>query len=467
MIDWLLSLLSALLRAVRLLVCCPRRSAAAPARDSQWLIGRPLEDSEKYWAFTPLQRLFCLTATVPAQQRSRLTTQQLARAFALVIAEPGCATLACHIADHQSEAAARWCGPEDAQALHRLIQGGISFNQDGQLAAVIERELATDFTLADTAHGLWRLVLVPATDSFVLTFHHALCDGMGGRRVLQLLLQMLMQDDAGVSDTELTPHPVPGAMESLLPSAVTVAACISTAQRLLSPPPAVYIGRITEQLPLSSLSTRVHLVQLTSAQTQAARSKARSCGLSLHGLMIAASAHALNSVFGPAAALCSYQTPIDLRPWLPPSHRADAIAGNFFTSYTVTKAAGQQDPLRFAQQYMAELKSGVMDRYHAQRVLSWLAARLGMAKTVTADIAKLRNLRTGTVELSNLGAIEGDLSCTELSFTSRVHNNSPLLLLGAVTVNARLSLSLSYCTPLVNEHEAAHYVKAMLQYMHD
>ena len=162
---------------------------------------------------------------------------------------------------------------------------------------------------------------------------------------------------------------------------------------------------------------------------------------------------------------CSFLTPISLRPWLPSEQQRHV--GNFLTAFTATRLCSSEaeDEWQFTGRYMATLKQSVLKEYRTQAILAWLGVRLGMASALADNIAKLHNLRTGTVEISNLGAVDSMPHCTALSFATRMHNNGPLLLLGPVSVNGRLSLSLSYCDPLVSKEEAQRFVKQMVQFM--
>ena len=438
--------------------------AASDAREG-WTVDRPLGNTEKYWLFTPLQRMYCLTAAVGPTGRSRLTKERLSSAVLHLIQTPGFFNLVCTLSQPHSESAARWLAPINVDVVRRLVECSITVVGDESINDVIERELATDFDVSDATVALWRLVVLPASGSIVWTFQHILCDGIAARNSMQLLLQQLSEAGSGEYDEPFVRPPLVGAVETLLPPALTVSSWITVVRKLLSSKPAAFTGRVTDELPRSTMSTRVHFEQLTTSQTIRAREKARVRGVTMHELIVAASASTLRLVFQPGTAPCSFLTPVNLRPWMPRDYHRSV--GNLFTAYKDIHRCSDDDEAawQFSRRYMAGLKQSVLHEYRTQTILSWLGVRLGMATALAGDVAKLHNLRNGTVEVSNLGAVDAVPHCTSLSFTSRAHNDGPLLLLGPVSANGSLSLSLSYCAPLVSKEEAQRFVQEMIRFM--
>lgn len=445
---------------------------ASADKKAAWMVDRAVGNTEKYWLFTPLQRMFCLTATVAPTLSSRLTKEQLESAMLRVVHQPGFFNLVCTLHQPHSESSARWAAPNNVAVIRQLIQRSITVLSDtDSVNEVIERELATDFDISDSSVALWRLVVLPASGTLVWTFQHILGDGIAARDSMQLLLQQLA--DEATTDEPPEPYIRPqltGAVESLLPPSLTVASWITAIRHLVAAKPKPFIGSTTQQLPRSALSTQVHIEQLTRAQTMKAQQKARKGDLTMHGLIVAASASALRVVFKPGATPCSFVTPINLRPYMSPDHQRSV--GNLIASHTEMRVCSGdgnsdsgEDDWQFARRYMAALKKSVLLKYRTQTIMSWLGVKLGMASTLASDVAKLHNLRKGTVELSNLGAVDTVAQCANMSFTGRAHNDGPLLLLGPLTCNGRLSLSLSHCSPLVSREEAKRYVEEMIRLM--
>ena len=442
-----------------------RPNDAPSDTNTSGMAGRLLSDTEKYWLFTPLQRVFCVTATLEPAMKGRLTNKQLSAAMLRVIGTPGFSNLACTLSQPRSESAAALSTPKDEAAVRQLVQRSISYVVGGTVDEAIERELAVDFDVSDTTVALWRLVALPDSGALVWTFQHVVGDGIAARDAVQVLLQHLSDETIGEQDELFVRQPLTGAVESLLPPALSVSSWVIAIRQLLSSPPQPFTGRVTEELPRSAMATSVHIEQLDVSQTVRARAKARGRDLTMHGLIVAASASALRLVFQPAATPCSFLTPISLRPFMARQHHRSV--GNLLTAYKdplVCSADSSEDDWQLARRYMSALKQSGLKEYRTQTILSWLGLRLGMASTLAGNVAKLHNLRKGTVEISNLGSVDIP-HCTTLSFTSRMHNDAPLLLLGPVSVNGSLSLSLSYCTPLVNKEEAQRFVKEMIRFM--
>ena len=469
------SMIATMLRRLWLLLLSvfglTRTADSAANQRTSWLIDRPLGNTEKYWLFTPLQRLYCISATVEPAVRGRLTKARLVAAVLDVVSTPAFFNLACTISQPRSESAARWAAPTDSNIVRQLVERSITVlaaddtDAHSTVDRVIERELAIDFDVEDTNVLLWRLVVLPASGSLVWTFQHIVGDGTGARDSLQLLVQRLSEASADERDEPFVRPSLVGAVETVLPPSLTASSYLVAVRRLLSTKPPFFTGRVTEAVPRSAMATRVHIEQLSSPQTARAREKAQSRSITMHGLIVAASAAALRLVFQPAATPCSFLTPINLRPWMRREYQRSV--GNLFTAYRELHlcSADDEDDWQFARRYMDRLKQSVLLEYRTQAILSWLGVRLGMASVLAGDVAKLHNLRKGTVEISNLGSVESIPNCAALSFTGRVHNDGPLLLLGPVSVNGRLSLSLSYCTPLVSREDAQQYTREMIRFM--
>ena len=443
-----------------------RANKAATDNQADWVAARPLHNTEKYWLFTPLQRMYCISATVDPAIGSRLTKERLVVALLQVVTTPGFFNLVCTLSHPHSESEAQWSAPNTIETLRQLVQRSITVVGDGTMNDAMERELATDFDLSDSTVALWRLVVLPDSGGLVWTFQHILGDGVGARDSMQRLMQHLSEETIAHNWSEpFIPPPVTGAVEFLLPSTPSVSSWIVAIKRLLSSQPKFFSGRVIHELAPSAMSTQVHIEQLSGAQLMKAREKARSRDVTMHGLIVAASASALRLVFQPGATPCNFLTPINLRPWM--SRDYQHSVGNLFTAYNDNHfcSTTNDGDWQFARHYMTTLKQSVMNEYHAQSILSWLAIRIGMAKALTSSVAKLHNLRKGTVEISNLGVVDSMPNCSTMAFTGRVHNDGPLLLLGPVSVNGGLSLSLSFCSPLVSREEAQLYVTEMIRFM--
>ena len=467
MLDMLHQLLRWLWLKLPAVLDFSRPTVASSQQHAGWNPDRLLHNTEKYWLFTPLQRVYCLTATLEPVLHARLTKEQLADAILRVAQTRGFFNLVCALSAPHSETAARWMAPTDLNVVRQLIQRSITVVGDSAVEAVIERELAADFDVSDCGVALWRLLLLPASGSLVWTFQHILGDGIAARDSMQLLVQHLTDDASDERQQAFTPSPMTSALETLLPPRLTVSSWVVAIRKLLSSKPKPFLGRTADELPRSALSSRVHIEQLSSEQTTKARAKAKSRGVTMHGLMVAASASAMRRVFQPGATPCSFVTPINLRPYMP--RDSPHSVGNCITSHRdfhlCSSATTEQDDFDFARRYMASLQQSVLQSYRTQTALMWLGARLGLASTLAGDVAKLHSLRKDTVEVSNLGALDSVPQCAALSFSSRAHNDAPLLILGPISCNGRLNLSLSYCAPLVSREEAQRYVADMVAIM--
>ena len=454
-----------------------RRPAESRA-PSTGVPGRLLGRFERYYVFTPLQRVFCVSAELSAQ-RPLPDVEALAAALLRVARQPGHGALAFHVAHSDSEAKARWSRPAHEAELRSLIARAVRRSpQETSLSAAFERELATDFDVGDSAAPLWRLLLMPRSHCLVLTLHHALTDAAGAVAVVQALLRELDRLDHVSADGRLSPvgAEMPPSIEELMLSPPSPSTVWRTLLRLFGGATAgAFTGPPAPSVPLGALTSRVLLRPLSLTQTLSVRSNARAHDVTVHGALVAATARALRRTWPSSAAPFSIRSTASLRPCVRPEHAR--CTGNCFTSFsdvlTAGKAGERGEPedeaaacWAFASRYVAALKRSVLKEWRQQDAVLRLVSALGVAKTVRGDIARLHNLRNGTVELLNLGVVHTPTDCM-LTVVQRTHNNAPLLLLGAVTAGEQLSLSLSYCSPLLTKEQATAFLDSVVLYMQE
>lgn len=352
------------------------------------------------------------------------------------------------------------------QAEHRLLRSALHWTDQGcsfgDTAAAVPlrtrpyrgfdqwREVAREDVrprFADPALPLWRISWLYGNGAgqLLLTFHHAIADGVCGMRLvdqlfsaLEQLAQGMLPEPLGVVDR---PHLPLDGLAGLGSMAVEPEA-----------EPAPREDR--------NLHTDYVLDHLDAATTGAVIAWARSQGIRVHAVLFAALLLAIRQVTGSDHPIVEANTVVNFRPFLQPELPSDVMRLTRICVVTPVPMAAFDDLTALAHFIHADLYERLEQGEHVRNVQR-IIQRVQRGES-GVDLWRRARIPEHQVILTNVGRIDwpgdyGTLSIERLFFIANVEpifDSPDNWILGSLTYRDQLQLSLWYLEELVAEQTA-------------
>jgi hypothetical protein len=182
----------------------------------------------------------------------------------------------------------------------RCIQGDDRVGEARGLRAVLEEQNSISWHDEDPSRPLWRVVLVRWKESpaakfaLVLSFHHAITDGMGATAVVQAIMEESVRQDNPPPDEEILCRQIPPPMEDILDTVPRLhhmwRPVLLDRLPLLAPllAPRAFSGRPKKKMVRPFHDSIVCLALCPDAQVQRLRRQCRERHVTLHAALVAA-----------------------------------------------------------------------------------------------------------------------------------------------------------------------------------
>lgn len=299
---------------------------------------------------------------------------------------------------------------------------------------------------ADPGLPLWRLSWLKGNDSgqLVLTFHHAIADGVCGMRFVDQLFSALEQ---------LTEGQVPASLGLDLPHLpLDDLAGLDAMAAAVEEEPA---GREDR-----NLHTDYVLDHLNPAATAAVIGWAKSQGIRVHSVLFAALLLAIRRVAGSSHPIIDANTVVNFRPFLQPEVSGDVMRLTRVCVVTPVPMAEFDDLKSLAHFIHGDLYKRLADGEHLRNIRR-IIQRVQRGES-GADLWRRSRIPEHQVILTNVGKIDWQgnyktLSIDRLFFIANVEpifDSPDNWILGALTYRDQLQLSLWYLQELVQEETA-------------
>jgi hypothetical protein len=352
------------------------------------------------------------------------------------------------------------------QAEHRLLRSSLQWSDQGcsfgdttaavplrtlpyggfeQWRQVAREDVRQRF--ADPALPLWRLSWLngAGVGQLLLTFHHAIADGVCGMRLVDQLFSALEQLAQGQAPAPLGVVDVPH-----LPLDDLAGLSTMSAEPEAEPAP-----RQDRQL-----HTDYVLDHLDAAATAAVIAWARSQGIRVHSVLFATLLLAIRRVTGSDHPIVEANTVVNFRPFLQPELSSDVMRLTRICVVTPVPIEAIDDLTALAQFIHGDLYSRLEHGDHVRNVRR-IMERVQRGES-GADLWRRARIPEHQVILTNVGRIDwpgdyGTLSIERLFFIANVEpifDSPDNWILGSLTYRDQLQLSLWYLEELVAEQTA-------------
>lgn len=351
------------------------------------------------------------------------------------------------------------------QAEHRLLRSTLQWTDQGcsfcETAAAVPlrtlpyqgfeqwRQVAREDVgqrFAGQELPLWRISWLNGIDEgqLLLTFHHAIADGVCGMQLVDQLFKALEQLALGQR-----PEPLGVDSSHLLLDGLKG---LSTMAAEPEPEPAPREDR--------HLHTDYVLDHLDAATSSAVIAWARSKGIRVHSVLFAALLLATRTVAGSDPPIVEANTVVNFRPYLQPKLPRDAMRLTRVCVVTSVPMAAFDDLATLAQFIHKDLYRQLEQGEHV-RTVQRIMQRVKRGES-GADLWRRARIPEHQLILSNLGRIDwpgnyGRVSVERLFFIANVElifDSPDNWLLGSLTYRNQLQLSLWYMKELVDENTA-------------
>jgi hypothetical protein len=298
----------------------------------------------------------------------------------------------------------------------------------------------------DPALPLWRISWLNGSGAgqLLLTFHHAIADGVCGMRLVDQLFSALEHLALGRLPPRLgvdIPHLPLDGLEGL-----------SAMSPQPEPEPASRVDR--------QLQTDYVVDQLDAAATAALIGWARSQRIKVHSVLFAALLLAIRRVTGSEHPIVEANTVVNFRPFLQPQVSSDVMRLTRICVVTPVPMAGFDDLQALAHFIHTDLYSQLAQGEHVRNVHR-IIQRVQRGES-GSDLWRRARIPAHQVILTNVGRIDwqGDYSNLLIERLFFIANVEPIVdspdnwILGSLTYRDELQLSLWYLQELVAETTA-------------
>ena len=328
----------------------------------------------------------------------------------------------------------------------------IDRQHDRQWLEIAEAELSQKFS--DQFAPLCRITLLQSSAQWdrhelIVTFHHAIADGMSALHFIHELLSLCQQLMAGTPISPLDSLPLLPPLEQLLEP------CLSEPDRVIpsqtSPPPALLIEQTA---PADRRQTRLLTHEFDRDLTLQIASRCREEQTTVHGALCAAILLAcVRQLSFPEPVLVSCGSNVNLRgscvPVVEPSHLGCFVSA-VTTSHQISLDANFWELARECRATIHQLVDDLVP--HSQVSNPDLVNKY--QPSFLAQIAEHNMGRTTTTHVSNLGQFDSKkyagVRLESFHFATGQNIVGTCFWLGAVTVDRKLCCTFAYTDPLIS-----------------
>jgi hypothetical protein len=319
----------------------------------------------------------------------------------------------------------------------------------------LETEASDPWTVAEQELGaafpagapLWRVRVTGEGKTLVAVFHHVVADGVSTSVFARELL-------ASLRGEALPGLPAPRLpLEACLDVRPSVGVLAREAARdFRGASPSYFRGPRAE---LGPRRTRLYPFELPEALVQTLAVRARAEGTTVHAALCGAGLVAAAAASDGFPLNARVTSPISLRARMSP---APAGMGVFICAHDSDQRADVDTPFwRQAEVYGRELARALPEAYERVGLLRFAGDLSAYATRLSTDNP---NARTGTLEVSNLGRVNG-LNGARVWFIQGNHYHGPLfnLTVGTSAETGVLRATLAVAEPVVAERAARAFVR--------
>jgi NRPS condensation-like uncharacterized protein len=345
----------------------------------------------------------------------------------------------------------------------------IEQHQDQQWRAIVEAELHQKF---DSAIGpLCRVTLLPAANpegihTLVVTFHHAITDGLSCMHFIDELLECCRRVVRGEAIAEAKPQPLLPPLEKLVTLRSTDTPESQSSASVSQPPQPPQL-LIEGEAELSDRRTVLLPRKLSSDLTYALKQRCQAEKTTVHGALCAAMLLSVSEHLREVTtSSVSCGSSVNLRPTCTPQLGRDIIG--FFTanvdSHHILEA--EQSLWNLARECKQQLRQEI-DLQIPQAKISDTARLQQVNAQFLLQMSKHQQGRNSTVHISNLGlfellADEELLRLKEFYFVPGLQLVGACWWLGAVTFHQQLFCTFAYVTPIISSTTAEALADAVI-----
>jgi NRPS condensation-like uncharacterized protein len=379
------------------------------------------------------------------------------------------------------------------QKRHPLLQvhlqasdDGFSFEADGILAIplrvidrlhqqqwleIAEDELVTKFS--DNGEPLCRLTLlktaeVEGINELIVTFHHAIADGISALHFIHELLSYYQQLVENTPISPIDSLPLLPPFEQLLAQHLSTLDAADLTQIALSQanPAAALI--IEQTAPVKDRSTRLIARKLDRILTSQIKDRCRDEQTTVHGALCAATILACaRQLLAPVPVLISCSSSVNLRGSCFPSIDSSHL-GCFVSNVTISHHVQIDTNFwELARECKSNIDQLIYHKVPHDRV-SNPELRDKYQPSFIAQLAEHNMGRSTTTHVSNLGQFNfptayGSIQLESFYFAAGLSLIGTCLWLGAVTVNQKICCTFTYTHPLISTKTAAVLVNSTIE----
>jgi NRPS condensation-like uncharacterized protein len=299
----------------------------------------------------------------------------------------------------------------------------------------------------------------PYRNELIVTFHHAIADGISALHFIHELLSYYQQLVEGITISKVDSLPLLPSLEQLLKKSLTEAKAAdftqATPSQTTSPPTLL----IEQMAPVVERQTRLIPCQLNRSLTLQIKSRCRQEQTTVHGVLCAAMMMAcVQHLSSQAPILVSCSSSINLRascfPPVEPSY-----LGCFISNITTTHHA---DPKANLWDLARECHSNI-HRLVQHKIPHDLVSNPELLNkynsSFLAQLAEHNMGRNTTTHVSNLGqcdlkAVYGSIRLESFYFATGLNLVGTCFWLGTVTINQKLFCTFTYTDPLISTKTA-------------
>lgn len=291
-----------------------------------------------------------------------------------------------------------------------------------------------------------------AGGSLLLALDHLIADGVSAALLASELARLLAgQTLAPRSDRSALPL---DARLGLRPSLAQIA-------RKLRAPRARYLNAPRAQVAPGALHTALATCQLERVQLHALRERAHAHEVTVHAALSSAALLSALSALDQPAGCVRMATPVSLRALCDPAPDGSGVyIAGVESDYDIPY---NYAPWLLAQRYQRDLRE---QREGAHGGVGMLALA-GDLSALARRLERQAQGRTATVEVSNVGMVQGLPQGARLWLTQGVHYHAALFVLTVATSSSDgvLRVCLSYPAPLIDAARAERYLKALQRHI--
>ncbi|MBE9030498.1 hypothetical protein IQ266_12225 [filamentous cyanobacterium LEGE 11480] len=305
-----------------------------------------------------------------------------------------------------------------------------------------------------------RISSLPSHNELIVTFHHAIADGMSALHVMHALCACYQQVIEGVSPPTVSDRSLKPPLEQLLAPCLAGLDVAELEQLLPSQPTESPQLLIEQTARVADRKTRLIPFELNPAHLSRLKQRCRDEQTTVHGALCAALSLACVAqslaVQVPVPITCG--SSVDLRPACEPLVEASdlgCVTFNITTSHHVSPKADFWDLARECQADVARLVQAKIPHYRGSsaELLNQYQASF-LAQLAEHNMGRITTCHVSNLGQSNAPTAYGSIALESFHFATGQSLVGVSCWMGAVTINQTLCGTFTYVTPLMSPETA-------------